>query len=87
MDKKQRDVLIKGFRLLRQGTAEGERFAHADNVDEVLVQLDTMLQLAAEMKKSIGLHIGAQAVLKGIEVKRPIVAAKIGRPKLSLVKG
>lgn len=86
MEKKQKEVIMQGFRLLRLAAAEGERSTHEGDPDAILEVVDNMLHLLGRMKDGLGHHIGAQAVLKGIEVKRPKVAAKIGRPKLTLVK-
>ncbi len=86
MNKTQQAFIIKAFRLIREGAAEGERIARDESAEAVAKHVDDMIAMLAVVKEGIGHHIGAQAVLKGIGEVRPKVAAKIGRPKLSLVK-
>jgi hypothetical protein len=82
MNKEQTVVIVKGFLLLRAGAAEGERIARTASPESIVEHVDSMIEMLAEMKKGLGHHIGAQAVLKGITAKEPKAI-----PKLRLVKG
>lgn len=83
MNKEQRGVIVKGFRLLGVGAHEGERIAQGGDPEAILEHLDSVIEMLAEMKKGLGHHIGAQAILKGIDSARP---KTVGRPKLRVVK-
>lgn len=86
MEKKAKELLAKGFRLLQQGASAGERLTNEGDATIVAKHIDDMLEFVLEMKKGIRQHMSAQTTLDLIEHNRPNGAAKIGRPKLRLVK-
>lgn len=88
MKKDQKAVLMKAFRILRTGAAEGEKIANEGNVEQVAEHINVMMRLLYEMREGLDMHVCAKAVLETVETNRPASKAPIGRPRsgLKLVK-
>ena len=82
MNKAQKEMIVKGFRLLRVGAAEAERIALKGDPSEIAEQMTGMQNLLGEMQKALGYSVAAQNVLENIQGKAK--KAPVGRPRTKL---
>lgn len=87
LTKKQKSMMVKAFQMLRTGLDEAARAVDSGTPEDVLTHVRAMDKLTTMMVLGLEGHINAEPLLVHIAEKRPKVAAKTGRPKLSLVKG
>jgi len=74
MTKVQRDVLLKAFRLLRAGAAEGERLTNEaalspKNIAKLLEHVAATVRISQEIETALQMHVGASALLESITTR------------------